>query len=307
MTNLISITEPTGDTSQMLSSVAGRYSRQSLATEEFGTEGIISAMAQTLGFVKQSFTKLADTLTDFTKTPKISTVQPWSEVEQRRFSREIQNLNYFTFSDMKIAYSPEGMYKTYLEYLGALRPLCEHVSVCHNTIIHPYVKYLGGLLSEVGGVIKTTKDNTAYYKQLEENRESMKDALFACYKPASEQDVRRVSEVVKRNADWQNVFTQINESVRMTRSIDVKKIQDDVNLACTYIDSIIARLESQEVGQIQNSNKEVLTVLSSGAYQMSCEVELIPMIIFKTELAASAIMRTAQSINNTVLSGKGHA
>jgi hypothetical protein len=307
MTKLNQLVYVESNSNVSLESLVTRYSRAVLATEEFNSKNIISALTQAFGYVKASFSQLSQSLTGFSvENPKVIEIKNWTEVDQKRFAKNVMSLNYFSFNTMQYGYTPEGMYKTYLEYYEVLRPLCEHISVTQTTITKQYVDFLANILSELNSAIKFSKNNTSFYDDLNTNRQNMKNKLLSCYKPNSEREIRSVGEVIKRNADWARVFTLMDECNKLVDGVDVVKIQENVKMACTYIDSILNKLNNGDTSRLEKSNKELLAELSMGAYAMSNEVELVPIIIFKSKVMSSAVLRTAQTIDTALLNGKAY-
>lgn len=285
-----------------LDQIRSRYTQHALATEEFSSTAVVNAIGQTLNYVKQSMTALASRVQLDNHPQSKHDVQEWNQTQIHNFVMSINKTNYLTYCEMNIAYSPEGMIATYLQYYSALYAALEHISTSEKENLIPYVNFLGGLVSLSHDTLKTTKSAHVEYKALESVHERLEKGLAACFKDGSDVVNRKINEVIGRNADWAEVFKVLKACEEITSRLNIKNIKKLVDDANTYLIAIEENIKTEP--DMLKANKEVISHLSEGAYHVAHEVELISTLIYQEQVIRNAVYRTAQNVQTQLITTK---
>jgi hypothetical protein len=264
-----------------------RIFRDAVALEAFSAQDVA-------GYFKDVFPGIVRSFKDFTVNFHPTQVGLVLNPQYRNFQRDLPKYTYVDVSPMN-AYVPEGLKTTYLEYMAALQDAVGH-AVHIMDVLTPYSTYLSQVITNQDMAI-STQSFELEFKQLQKERLDLNEKLGACFLKGSTQTDVAVSDVVRRNADWIDVFAQANDIVdamnRVNRTIILKKVAE----CDTHLAVLLRMVESKKTDKLSS---QMVGNLADGAFQVASELEFYAATHYKTEVLMAAINRTVDHFQTTM-------
>lgn len=246
------------------------------------------SMRDVAGYFKDVMPSLASSFQDFVErfSPRQEALQ--FTREQRDFNKAMQGQNYMAVAQVT-AYVPEGLNVPYLDYAEVLLDAVHHASKVMD-VLAPYSMYLAQLITDKETVL-STKSFEAEFKFMEQERNRINEELGACFKKGSTRSEAALSDVVKRNADWESVFQRCAEITDTINRIDRGAVLKKVNECSRHLDVILKMVREDKVSRV--ANQTVLN-LADGAYQVASELEFYAVAYFKAEVFVHCVKETLE-------------
>lgn len=164
---------------------------------------------------------------------------------------------------------PHGLAVTYLEYLSVLDRCQDHCDSLFSSVLIPFEKYLGKLLSNPDD-LRSMRENgiidTVYGRDLD----SLKSTLSKAFD-------RRVGDkvpygdLIQRQRDVSSVIKSFNELKERTKAIKHKDVTDTVNLIVSHMDTLIERMDDEP--EVYKASGITISSLTKLSYLLASEVE----------------------------------
>lgn len=261
--------------------------RDQLALEFFSLKSASSFLTQLLPGITASFKNTKETV-------DLPNIKPLSK-QQTNFLKVLKDVPFTEVGELK-AYTPEGMGKSYLEYLKVLVTVTEYIKTIQGDVLQPYVLFLAQLMSDKQAAF-TTDSKKKEYELLEKHREGIYKEFSKMYVKDSYAAETKVKNVVDRNADWTTVLALLNTCVANMESIDRELIKRQVKQCSDYLDLIYDGLKKDDV---KDTSQEAAARLSNGAFQVAKECELLATTYYRVLALNGSIENTINHITNTL-------
>jgi hypothetical protein len=261
--------------------------RDQLALEFFSLKSTSSFLTQLLPGIISSFKNTKQTV-------DLPNIKPLDK-DQKAFLNLLKEVPYTEVGELR-AYTPEGMGKTYLEYLNILLHVTEYVKTIQGDVLQPYVLFLAQLLSDKQSAF-ISDNNKREYDLLEKHRDGIYKEFSKMYVKDSYAAETKVKAIVDRNADWVTVLTLLNQCVANMESIDRELIKRQVKQCSDYLNLIYDGLKKDSV---KDTSQEAAARLSNGAYNVAKELELAATTYYRVLAMSGSVKNTIDHIKNTL-------
>jgi len=261
--------------------------RQGVALEAFSMRDVTSYFQSVMPALSESFT---DFVARF--NPKQHTIQFTSK--QKDFEKELNNHTYMGVSQVT-AYVPEGLDVPYIDYAEVLYEAVQHASKIMD-VLAPYSTYLAQLVMDREAGL-STKSFESEFKLLEEERKRINEELGACFKKGSTKSEAALGDVVKRNADWKDVFQRCRDITDVINRIDRGVLLKKVNECNAHLEVILKMAREGKVGKV--ANQTVLN-LADGAFQAASELEFYAIAYYKAEVFITCVNQTVEHFDKVM-------
>lgn len=188
---------------------------------------------------------------------------------------------------------PEGLAVNYLDYLQVLSTAQERANKIITNVIDPFSKFVGKMISDEifrnqpGHQIKE-------FRNLEPEYVATLKAFDKCFKKNDYSSSAAFGEVVRRNADWKQVFNETAALKKLYQSFPGKEVTDKLNRLYEMLDELINQIKLDHYDRVE---KEVTQLLSVGMYNVAKEIELAALTTFRSKTFIVAINTTIKNIN----------
>lgn len=258
-----------------------------LALEAFNPMAIPGVFKNLVQNVFQAF-QFSGSLTDVEPLPAFPR-------ELVKFLKVVDAVSYSELGELK-AYVPEGLNKTYLEYLAVLQPACHALATLQSQVLEPFCLFLGQLLSDPKAGLSSF-NNRLQHEKLEKRRAHYYKQLGQCFDRNSHNAETKIKKVVDRNADWRKVLTEINECVQSLERIDRQAIKTQVQQCTDYIELLVKEF-SQEAHRAVS--QEVAQRLANEAYQIAKELEFYSTTYYRALALRGSIENTMKHVQSVL-------
>lgn len=237
-----------------------RLQRDTLALEAFSFSDLQAA-------VRRVFPSMVKTLKGtFGLLPNSAPAIKFTS-DQRGFIKTLEGTNYLDLVDMPWT-APEGLKVDYLTYQDALDAAVNHSVEVIDKVLTPFATYLGKLISASDRKFDTVGIFQDMAKR-EEQRQAVVAAIEKCF-DNTEKEITAYGKIVKRNADWDQIFKNLNyESTTMNR-LDRRVINNKIAELVELCETVIKKVER---GELEGVSPETVKSLGDGVYQAAKELE----------------------------------
>ena len=240
------------------------------------------------GLVQRVFPSILDGIASFkgffTPEPAMS-ITP----DQKGFLKHLDGRSYSTLMSVG-AFVPEGMKSTYLEYAAVLHPAVMHAQNA-TKVIDDFSTFLAMIVTNKDALHETSTKKK-FYAELQEDRHKLAKNIQSCFDKSTKTDVR-VEDVVKRNADWENVFKISDELTKEVNKIERTHLNKKVEECTEMLDRIGKQIHA---GHFEKVSPAVILDLSDGAYQVASELEFYSIVYYRVLAFSQAVTRTVRHI-----------
>ena len=220
---------------------------------------------------------------------------PSLKSDQKKFVGMVQRLPYTSMTSIR-AYSPEGMIKSYLEYLDVLYPASIHLKGILTDVLQPYAQYLARYVSDHQFTSNVNQDKRDIQQQ-EKVRADFQKKFQHCYGRDQFGGVTTVGKVIHRNSDWAPVFKKMNDVVANMDSVDRTKLENTVRECTDYIEMIANGLKEEKNRKV---SQEAANRLGEYAHSVARELEFFSVTYYRTIALVGAIDKTIESIDDVM-------
>jgi hypothetical protein len=258
--------------------------RTMISHETFSLSGIVHSLQNLIPDLQKNFQGF---IHGFSKSEPAVQLKS----NERDFIKQIEGRVYLNLSPL-LAYIPEGLDVSYLEYLEVLRDAALH---CHDNslkILNDYSVYLAQIITNRQLKISTLPLDATYAK-MEQTRVALGKRLAKCFKTGSSKAEATYGDVVGRNADWSEVFQSIEHLDRLINSIDRTALHKKAEECNQQLATIIKQIRNNE---FEGAGPEVTNNLANGAYQAGAELEFFAATFFRITTMNRAIGDTMNKI-----------
>lgn len=210
--------------------------------------------------------------------------------DHKRFVELLNKHSYAELRNLK-AVRPTGLAVPFLTYLQTLDVAVHHALAFKSETLDVYTMFLAKLTSTKDALICT--DERKLFTKIEKGRADVEAEFAKQFKTTDNTTDTKLAAVVDRNADWIDVFGQMDQVRRTLDRINLKDIELTVSHANDYLEVVYHQIKN---GEIKNMSDEVIRQLSDGAYQVACEVEFLSLIYYRVVTLEVAIKDTREGV-----------
>ena len=210
--------------------------------------------------------------------------------DQNKLLNVIKRVQYASLREL-LAYVPEGMIKTYLEYLSMLESNISRCVLAHQKVINPFHAYLSHMAVNNKDVISINSAEVTLVK-FEAERERKYSEFSTLYMPNSVNTKVCIKNVIDRNEDWLKVFTNLNRCISDLEQIDLVKIKEEISHSLQLINII----QDTYTKNKESYTPEIILNLSEYVYQVAREIEYISYIYYKGLSIRGATENTVKNV-----------
>lgn len=268
---------------------AMRHAQACVSLEAFSLASLNAATASLLE-------RLPAIVRGFAQTPQMLAL-PELQVtrDQKKFLVTISRLP-FSEAMPLTAYRPEGVRVSYLQYLAALAPVCTKLKDLQKNVVQPYLLFLAQVVSDRNASL-STRSQEAEYAKLDKERLAIGRTFSALYANDRFEGTCTVADVVDRNADWPEVFTQLNACLESLKSVRLDEMKAQLKQSGDYLDVLYDQLK----GQRRSINTpEVAQRLASGAYCVAKELELFGSTYYRALALDGCVQNTVNHVRKAI-------
>lgn len=267
-----------------LNILSQQHSMESIATE---------------GFVQDFSTAVANIFGAFSGTAEYLNVRGFSKSDQttpltkenKQFLTLVNQVPFTEMSQLR-AYVPEGMNCTYLEMLDRLLESSEYLKGIYAAVVQPYSLYLARFLSDKDTALSPESKQFEYAK-LEESRNARIAEFTKLYKVDSYKTECKVGNVIRRNADWNEVMLKQKAVIANLEAVDRKALKREIDQCTEYLSLIANSLKAEG----KQTRPEAAARLSLGAYNVAKEMEYFSNTYYRALGLNGAVDKTVENVN----------
>lgn len=208
--------------------------------------------------------------------------------DQSKFMKTIHDIPYSELRELK-AYTPEGVFVTYLEFIQVLHPVTEYLKGIQKNVTSPYLLLLAQVVSDTKASGSSNNHRNEYQK-LEAYREAAYKQFSKLYAKDSFKAETQVKHVIERNADWGTVLHLLNQCVANMQAIDREAIKNQIQQCSDYLDILYKYLNENK---LNGTSLEAAQSLSDGAYQVAQELTFLSTTYYR-------VLALNGSVENTI-------
>jgi len=209
--------------------------------------------------------------------------------KQNDFIRSLGKHAYMEISALK-AYVPEGMNATYFEYSSELLIAVMHASRVLSGPMSAYTVFLSQIVTNKEQRLSTLSSSKVH-KELAAEREKHNAKLGKCFAKGSTEAESTLGKVTERNGDWQHIFANSENMMRLMNGVDRKVLNKKVEECTLLLEKI---MEMVRRGEFDDLSPQSFDNLASGAYEIASELEFFSAIYYKVEAFANSLNRTIE-------------
>lgn len=257
---------------------------QLVALEAHATNDVLGLIGGVFDDVRHAFAGFAD---------RFSPSQPGLQLsgDASTFLKEVNKHSYVGLRAVT-AYVPEGLNVSYPEYLDTLAAPLAHVYAMPEQVLFPFAKFLAGIVTN--RELATSGERIDLrYANLPKQRSQFNTQLGRCFLVGSHRAERKLSDVVARNADWEDVFKRADGAAQGLNRIDRKVLDRKVKECVELLDAVQRKIERHEFGDMSS---QVANMLANGTFQVASELEFYSVIYFKVQALLGAMNRTTEHL-----------
>ena len=206
--------------------------------------------------------------------------------------KNITNQKYLDITD-SICYIPPHYTGTYIQYCELLDKFSLYSSNLIKNMSY-FEENIGIIISTKNGSLKDFSKDVKVYNQWKVEREELKKELAALFTSKSTSDKTSYSQVIRRQSDWFDIDKSLSTIAKRVNDIDSKKIKDNIKILSDHLVEIKAMLEK---GEIDNSNKSIVNLLSVGCLEIAEQIEFYALLRFQYDILFTAVTDTIQLLN----------
>lgn len=256
-----------------------RIHRDVVALEAF-------AVSDVTAYFKDVFPSIAGAFSDFVSRFKAPGPNIALSPKYRNFQHDMLKHAYLDVAPIT-AYVPEGLAVGYLDYAERLLAAVQH-SVKIMDVMGPYSVYLSQLITNKDALV-STKGSDVENKILQRERDDLNDNLGECFRKGSTKAEASIGDVVRRNAEWTDVFAMCDDMSALLAKVDRKALMKKVNECSEHLAIILKLLRDKDIEKVAN---QTVINLADGAYQMAAELEFFAVVYFKVEVFTNCVNKT---------------
>lgn len=258
--------------------------RGTVSQESFSMHGIVRSLQELLPAIQKNFHGF---IQGFSKS------EPAVQLKgnEREFMKQLEGRVYLNMAPM-LAYVPEGLQVSYMEYLSVLKEAVMHCHANTQKILNDYSVYLAQIITNRQLKVSCMPHDSVYAK-MEKERKMLSERLAACFRTGSSKAETTYGDVVSRNTEWLDVFKMlemVDHAINTIRRDDLHKKAEECDRQLAII---IKQIRNDEFA---GAGPEVVNNLSNGAYQAGAELEFFAAVYFRTVTINQAIGDTITKV-----------
>lgn len=192
--------------------------------------------------LKNFIPKIVSDLISFFKGSQNTNDPLTIKTDQREFNSILSTLKYIDIRNL-MAYCPEGLSNTYLNYLNDLNEAVE-ISSSIIEIMDKFNIYICSLVS-----IKQEINNTAdltYFDNLSDDITNVQSALRKDFRAGSKQD-GTIGDFVLNNKEFQTIFNLLNEKNSKINKVDKTALIMKVKNSSEYLLALKDKFQNEDI------------------------------------------------------------
>jgi hypothetical protein len=269
--------------------------REQLCIAQEGIGDLIAAGTLAAQNVKEKLMEVFPTLlSGFSGRDKLEKIPDATMYgkERKDFLKHVAHTSYADTRELR-AYVPEGLSVGYLDYGKTLLTASEHLKGIVGNTVNPFALFLTHLIGSQGKVLSATS-HAIEHNRVETNRSEIYKSLNSCFANSKYEVETTIGSVVHRNSDWDEIFKDLDATLKNLQGIDRDKIRE-LTKQCDASMEILFKLLGE--GNLDGITAEVGEDLTRGAFQVAQELELLSIVYYRALAYDQAIVRTVAKVN----------
>lgn len=258
-----------------------RLQREYVALEAFKISDVSSVLKKIFPAVTESITGFVGRFTN--DQPAMSLAS-----EQSYMLREIPKHTYVDLMDLT-AYKPQGLEVDLVEYVDNLEVAVSHATETFHKLLPEFTLMLSRLISQEDYQMNSAS-MVKQYKDLDKQREIMNKDIGGCFKKGSTEAQTTYGKLVKRNADWKEIFERVEKMTIAMNGVDRKVLNKKVEETVELLSVLANKIERGELAKI---SPQLVEGISEGAYQLGSELEFFSVTYYR-------LMELTGTMNKTI-------
>jgi len=150
----------------------------------------------------------------------------------KKLNKTLNEVRYIDLKNIN-AFCPEGLNKTYLEYLKSLEMGVEVVKNVEK-YIDEFSTYVGTLISDKKNLRNTTINKDSDFLNLEENINKVLKSIGSNF-IKSTKTTGKVGDFVRNNKEFNEIFDRFKSSSEYLNKVDKNKLSKNIKKVCDYL------------------------------------------------------------------------
>lgn len=255
-----------------------------ISQESISNEGIVHALTNLIPSLQKNFQNFVHGFTRHEPAIDLKS----NELE---FLKLLDKQVYLNLSPL-VAYVPEGLQVSYVEYLDVLKDIALHCSETTLQCLNDYSMFLAQIITN-RHLKYSVAPFEAKYAKMEKTRKDLIARMNKCFKIGSSKAESNYGDVVSRNAEWKEVFTTLQATSTLINKISREDLHKKAEECNRQLEIIIKQIRNNE---FEGAGPEVTNNLSNGAFQSGAELELFTVAFFRLTTVNTAISDTVNNV-----------
>lgn len=280
-----------------------------ISNDNLSLENILNKVAIEAGFLSDmsdkiseifpsmvsKFNKVFDITADLDNGDKGSFRFTKLTSEQQFLTKEIHTFDFIDIGELKIPV-PEGFKGDLLSYCTHLDKAIKRLKNINTEVLNPFYTKLSAFLSSADAK-KSLDDLSPMYKKIAKDRKEITEDIGEFFVSGALNVEDKLVNVIRRSADFHNLFDTVNQLKNDFHSIDINIIRSNVKKIEETLNIVITR---QKEGDLTNASSESIKTLAFGAFEAASEVELFAIIGYKVMVLSTVIDALTVKVNKFI-------
>lgn len=223
----------------------------------------------------------------------VDKIEPILSKDQVAFLKLVKVTPHISIGGMQ-GWCPEGLIKSYLDYLHVLEPACAHARTTLSNSVIPYEEFLARFMSDR----LFSQDANTDKKRLdamEKIRVTDAANLSKCFKKGSHETRVPVKTLVARANDWEPIFKSMGKCVEHVESVSVDELRSRVRSCSDMIETILK--DFSKPGTDRKVSQEAAIRLGRHAGVVARDVEHYSALHYRVLTLKNTIEQTMKQIS----------
>ena len=213
----------------------------------------------------------------------------------KKLNKTLNEVRYIDLKNIN-AFCPEGLNKTYLEYLKSLEMGVDIVKNVER-YIDEFSIYIGALISDRRNVRNTTINNDSGFLNLEENINKALKSIGSNF-TKSTKTTGKVGDFVRNNKEFNEIFDRFKSSCEYLNKVDKNKLSKNIKKVCDYLVILKEEFKRTDPGYYDPgfASKVTPKIIAKYTYNLANVVSLFSSVSYAYIALGNSIDVTCENI-----------
>ena len=259
-----------------------------LSLEAFGQDAVNNLIYKYIPQTFENFLGYVNSFWLITKHKAIPDI--YKSQERREFSKLVLSQPYTVLANMDVIV-PEGLIISGSDYSVLLKEAMTHIGITRNNVnlLDSYIKMLMGTLK---GKLSTDVA-IPRFAEVALKRDSLNSQFSKAFGKHTNVKMKW-SEWVKRNNDWDGIFTITDALVKDYENLKLNTLVDDVNQLKSNMDNLIDMIKNHK---LDGSSEVVPKELAVATREVALELEMLTAVVHRCLAFTNAMKVNVETYN----------